>query len=200
MFLSALWISSPLPLPTSAAWGLCPASTFSIAQCHSWTSWRVEQEGDCSSQPLHGLTPPQSQPHKPREGEGELAGCIAAKTRHTEHTSRGKASPNRYLMCTSHMVGSTVGTGLVKQSQGPVAYCVLSSPEPWAPEACVPRHNYVVDSLCTAVTVWISWWPRASTCQIWEESAMLAFETNPSAYWITYPIGYTEEDFTVRVG
>lgn len=87
-------------------------------------------------QPLDGLTPPQSQAHKTKQEEGELAGCIAANTMNTEHASRGKTFPDHYLMCTAHMVGSTVGTGLEKQRQGPASYHVfyhLQTPGPLQP-------------------------------------------------------------------
>lgn len=104
-------------------------------------------------QPLHGLTPPQSQAHKAKEEEGELAGCIAAKTTNTKH-SRGMAFPDHYLMCTAHMVGSTVGTRLEKQRQGPASYhvfCHLQTPGPLqrvCPYVITLQAPLVVLSLC----------------------------------------------------
>lgn len=105
-------------------------------------------------QPLHGLTLPQSQAHKAKEEEGELAAWIAAKTTNTEHVSRGKAFPDHYLMCMAHMVGSTVGTGLEKQRQGPASYHVffhLQTPgplQPLCPYIITLQVPFVVLSLC----------------------------------------------------
>lgn len=134
--------------------GSVSCSAFSTAQCHSFTSSRAEQEDDCSLQPLHGPTPPQSQAHKAKEEEEELAGCIAANTTNTEYTSGRKAFPDHYLMCTARTVGSPVGTGLEKQRQGPDSYhvfCHLQTPgplQPVCPYIIILQAPFVVLSLC----------------------------------------------------
>lgn len=147
-----------------AAQHLCPAFAFSIAQSHSTPCWRLEQEDVCSLQLLHGACP-QSQAETAEE---EVTRCTAAETR---IPLEGRLFQT--IMCTANVVGSTLGTGLERQRQSPASspgFCHLQTPS-----ACMPMHNCIADSLCSAVTGRFSWWPGASTRHVREKSVVVAF-------------------------
>lgn len=127
-------------------WLLLAAPTWGLFRVPGWQSWGRGRGG---------------QLHSSRE----------------QGTSRRKAfSAFHYLMCTAN-TGKHTGHRLpwetkTRPSQFP---CLLSSPHPWAPPACMPMHNCIADSLCSAVTGRFSWWPEASLPHIREKSVMVAF-------------------------